>query len=142
MGSLGQFYLADNSFSEGFEYLKSVGAIDETSKKMPMVIITNYMYAPSNCIGTSKYHTHCCLNECEVLMSELEGIVRSPTASPGWLLSVVANNLSSSSVDVPRRLSHMLVEKMGVISSFHRGFVPIHGRLFQQWLHYAFPREC
>merc|ERR1712087_285833 len=31
---------------------------------------------------------------------------------------------------------------MGQIASAHGGSVPLHGRLFAQWLHYAFPREC
>merc|ERR1719480_457031 len=28
------------------------------------------------------------------------------------------------------------------IAEVHRGEVPLHGRLFSQWLHYTFPREC
>merc|ERR1719446_1699768 len=28
------------------------------------------------------------------------------------------------------------------IATHHSGLVPVHGRLFSQWLHYAFPHEC
>merc|ERR1719510_1400266 len=28
------------------------------------------------------------------------------------------------------------------IAEAHNGRIPLHGRLFAQWLHYAFPREC
>merc|ERR1719230_2355284 len=28
------------------------------------------------------------------------------------------------------------------IAATHGGVVPLHGRLFAQWLHYVFPREC
>merc|ERR1712107_499075 len=28
------------------------------------------------------------------------------------------------------------------IAKAHGGVVPLHGRLFAQWMHHAFPREC
>merc|ERR1719160_1603811 len=28
------------------------------------------------------------------------------------------------------------------IAKNHRGNVPLHGRLFKQWMHYVFPQEC
>ena len=31
---------------------------------------------------------------------------------------------------------------MEQVASHHGGKVPLHGRLFAQWLHHAFPREC
>merc|ERR1719191_2715136 len=32
--------------------------------------------------------------------------------------------------------------KLEEIGAHHDGKVPLHGRLFAQWLHYAFPRDC
>merc|ERR1740121_1857288 len=43
--------------------------------------------------------------------------------------------------DAPRRSGHPRTQ-LEEIASAHGGQVPIHGRLFAQWLHYAFPREC
>jgi len=139
---LGMFYRQPSQFTESVEYLKAVGALDESLKKMPMVILANYMTAPCNCIATFKYHTFCCMNECDTLMSDIEALLHASVGSSKQLLSIIANNISSSSVDAPRHLSQMLVDKMEEISEYHQGLIPIHGRLFQQWLHYAFPREC
>jgi len=35
-----------------------------------------------------------------------------------------------------------LPQKLHAIASRHGGEVPLHGRLFAQWLHFAFPHEC
>merc|ERR1719491_1644475 len=35
-----------------------------------------------------------------------------------------------------------LSEQLAKIAATHDGVVPLHGRLFAQWLHYTFPREC
>merc|ERR1719160_744650 len=32
--------------------------------------------------------------------------------------------------------------QLAEIASLHDGQVPIHGRLFAQWLHFVFPHEC
>merc|ERR1719235_2691808 len=44
--------------------------------------------------------------------------------------------------DETPHLSASLRRQLEEIASAHGGKVPIHGRLFAQWLHYAFPREC
>ena len=67
--------------------------------------------------------------------------MRAPTASPGKLLSFVGN-LSSSSVDAPRELSMDMQAKLHSIASQHGGEVPLHGRLFAQFMHFAFSNEC
>ena len=43
-------------------------------------------------------------------------------------------------VDV--HLDESLVSQLHSIAKAHGGKVPIHGRLFAQWLHYVFPRDC
>lgn len=131
---------ADYQFTESLDYLREIGALDE-SAGAPRVRIANYLVGPSNCIASSTYYSVCCLSECEGLMNELESAVRAPTAGPERLLGLLAN-LSSSSVDAPRQLPRELAEKLGAIAGRHGGEVPLHGRLFAQWLHFAFPNEC
>jgi hypothetical protein len=127
--------------TESVEYLKQVGALDESSHEHPQVLIANYMAGPSNCIASSTYYSVCCLSECDGLMNEIEGKVQAPTVSPGRLLHIVGN-LSSSTVDAPRQLDTFLTEKLNFISERNGGEVPLHGRLFAQWLHHSFPNEC
>merc|ERR1719436_1710683 len=42
----------------------------------------------------------------------------------------------------PRRLGDTLVDRLHGIAEVHGGKVPLHGRLFAQWMHFAYPREC
>merc|ERR1719171_44539 len=81
------------------------------------------------------------MNECEGLMNEIEHEIQAPTASPERLLGLVGN-LSSSTIDGPRAFPSALKDKLYGIASHHEGEVPIHGRFFAQWLHFAFPNEC
>jgi len=142
---LSRFYsqpeTADYQFTESIEYLRETGALDEIAGSSPMVRIANYMAGPSNCIASSSYYSVCCLSDCDGLMSELEGAVQAPSAGPERLLSL-AGNLSSASVDAPRRLPEPLRAKLRAIADRHGGAVPLHGRLFAQWMHFAFPNEC
>eukprot|EP00413_Alexandrium_margalefii_P037668 CAMPEP_0204606016 /NCGR_PEP_ID=MMETSP0661-20131031/58841_1 /ASSEMBLY_ACC=CAM_ASM_000606 /TAXON_ID=109239 /ORGANISM="Alexandrium margalefi, Strain AMGDE01CS-322" /LENGTH=452 /DNA_ID=CAMNT_0051617305 /DNA_START=72 /DNA_END=1427 /DNA_ORIENTATION=+ len=123
-------------FSESQEYLRTIGALDETVSDAPRVRIANYMLGPSNCIASSSYYSVCCLSECEAIMHELEGKIQAPTAPAARLLDVVANLTSSSyAPEAPRLLPQGLKEKMHLIAERHGGEVPLHGRLFAQWLH-------
>lgn len=142
---LGAFYADDPAsvyhFSESVDYLRKTGALDESGLGGPKVLVANYLVGPSNCIATSDYYSVCCLNECDSLMNELERHVQAPAVAPDRLL-LLASHLSSASVDAPRQLPNLLVEKLHAIAALHGGEVPLHGRLFAQWLHYAFPFEC
>jgi len=42
----------------------------------------------------------------------------------------------------PRSLSTALKSRLDEISAGHGGKVPLHGRLFAQWMHHAYPQEC
>jgi hypothetical protein len=141
---LSAFYAQPESaayqFTETVDYLREVGALDESVPGAPTVLVANYIAGPSNCIASSTYYSVCCLNECDGLMNEIEGKVRAPSASPERLLSVVGN-LSSAPVDTPG-IAEVLAEKLNVIAERNGGEVPLHGRLFAQWLHHAFPNEC
>merc|ERR1712190_604840 len=50
--------------------------------------------------------------------------------------------LGSSTVQAPRDLNAPLLYRLNEIAEGHGGTVPLHGRLFAQWMHHAFPREC
>ena len=51
-------------FTESVDYLRKIGALDETGSS-PKVLITNYMTGPSNCIASSSYYSVCCLSNCD-----------------------------------------------------------------------------
>eukprot|EP00415_Alexandrium_ostenfeldii_P002536 UN2536 len=44
--------------------------------------------------------------------------------------------------DEPPHLDASLRSQLTQIAASSGGKVPLHGRLFAQWLHYVFPREC
>merc|ERR1719296_142437 len=50
--------------------------------------------------------------------------------------------LHSDTVDAPRNLSASLLGRLDEIAALHGGRVPLHGRLFAQWMHHTYPREC
>ena len=142
---LGRFYSqpenAEYHFTETREYLRQIGALQESGTGDLHVRIANYMTGPSNCIASSSYYSVCCLNECEGLMNELEAKVLAPTTTAHRLLDLVVN-MSSATVDAPRQIPSALEQKLHLIAKQNDGQVPLHGRLFAQWMHYAYPHEC
>jgi len=125
-------------FEESVEYLKAVGAIDESGAGR-RVRIANYLTGPSNCIATSTFYSVCCLNEGNAIMSELEGRLRSPTAPAQAILGALQD--MSSHKREPLQLQSGMMQKLEGIAARHGGAVPLHGRLFAQWLHLVFPTE-
>lgn len=128
-------------FSESEAYLKALGALDSTSRwNGPQVVMPNYLLGPNNCIVSSTYYHVCCVNECEALLGEVEKQVAAPVATPEQVLSVVTNMTEEG----PQRqkLWGFLQKQLGQIADKHRGKIPLHGRLFSQWMHYVFPQEC
>merc|ERR1719335_1215814 len=81
------------------------------------------------------------MDECEGLLGHLERQIAAPEGTPARIGTLVSE-LSSSSVVAPRKLSATLTDRLGEIAATHGGSVPLHGRLFAQWMHHAFPREC
>jgi len=128
-------------FTESVDYLRELGALDETNPNRKSVIIANYVNAPSNCIASSGIYSLCCINECEDLMGQVEREVAEPETTTATILQTVSK-MSSSTVTGPRELSGELHSRLGEIAEHHEGLVPLHGRLFAQWMHHAFPREC
>jgi len=128
-------------FQETVAYLRELGALDESDANKPRVIIANYLSSPTNCVASSNFYSVCCMDECEGLLSHLEQQIVASEATPARISSLVSE-LSSSSVAAPRKLSSSLLDRLGEIAAEHGGSVPLHGRLFGQWMHHAFPREC
>merc|ERR1719436_1348988 len=137
----GKALSGSHNFVETREFLRDSGILDETDPKRPSVIIPNYVNSAVNCVAESKFFKVCCINECEPLLGSLERHVAAPTALPSRIVELV-EQLPSSTVDVPRKLSASLVKRLEDIAAHHGGVVPLHGRLFAQFMHHAFPREC
>lgn len=135
----------DWRFGESEAYLRELGALDESSSQIgPQVIIPNYIQSSSNCIIATAHYLVCCASECENLMAEIELAIGTPTAFPEDLLPVVSNMTAQTTIDDDDfpTLQGTLSEQLHKIADMHEGKVPLHGRLFAQWLHYVFPREC
>jgi len=135
---------ADWRFGESEAYLRELGALDETSWRGNQVIISNYMQAASNCVISTPHYLVCCINDCEPLLHEIETAIGAPSADPKRLLEFVSDMTAQSTLDddFPPKLQGTLPQQLEQIAEAHNGEVPLHGRLFAQWLHYAFPREC
>jgi hypothetical protein len=125
------------AFLETPDYLRKLGALDESSKTQgPQVLISNYAYGMSNCISSTPYYSVCCLNECEGLLQQIEVQVAKPSATPTEILDGMKRAAQAS------ELSFKLRSRLEEIAAKGYGQVSLHGRLFAQWLHYAFPHEC
>jgi hypothetical protein len=142
---LGDFYqpgLDGNwQFQEKPEYLQQIGALDESDPKAPSVVIVNYIHSYANCIMSAGFYNVCCKDECEDLFGHLEEKIAAPETTPATIVALV-EKLPSSTVNIPRQLSATLLNRLDSIAAEHGGTVPLHGRLFAQWMHHAYPREC
>merc|ERR1719375_2963960 len=74
-------------------------------------------------------------------MGHIEKEVAAPSAPPERILQLVSG-LASATVPANRTLSSTVVGHLYDISQHHDGYVPLHGRLFAQWMHHAYPDEC
>merc|ERR1719329_1115150 len=127
-------------FREPREYLRALGALDESDPLEPRVIMSNYLDGPSNCVGATKHYSLCCIDECGDLYGRIEREVGKPEASPDVLISIV-RHLASSTMQ-SARLSKAILKRIHEIAAHHDGVVPLHGPLFAEWMHFAYPREC
>jgi len=128
-------------FSETIGYLRELGALDESDAQDPSVVVPNYIGALSNCIATSAFYSVCCIDECEDLVGHLESKLAAPQAEPAHIAKLV-RDLPSNTVIAPRALPAALLQRLDEIAVGNDGAVPLHGRLFAQWMHHAFPNEC
>jgi len=136
---------SDWRFGESESFLRELGALDESSSWLgPQVIIPNYLQATSNCIVSTPHYLVCCVAECETLLGEIESAVQTPTALPSTILGIVRNMTSQTDLDhdEPAHLDAKMVAQLEQVAKSNGGKVPLHSRLFAQWLHYVFPHEC
>jgi len=131
----------DWQFGESIDYLKQNGILDTSDPGNMKVMVANYMYAPANWIASSHYYAVGCIDECDSLFGHIERQVRGTTASPNEIATMVAA-LPSNTVAANRTLSSSQFHRLFRIAEMHGGRVPIHGRLFMQWMHMVYPREC
>lgn len=140
--SLAQFYGASDSFSESAEHLRTAGALEESGRTR-QVLIANYVLGTSNCYIATSHYMVCCSSTCEGIHGEIEQAIGGALAVPEDLLALVGNMTRLAAwdaSDVP--VSQTLTKQLGEIAAVHSGKVPLHGRLFAQWLHYVFPQQC
>merc|ERR1719446_137019 len=128
-------------FQESMPYLQQLGALDDSAPEDPKVIISNYLQSQANCIASSSFYGVCCMDECEDLLTHLENDIKAAEAPAARIATLVAS-LPSSTVTAPRELPATLRRRLDEIADTHGGTIPLHGRLFAQWMHHAFPREC
>lgn len=139
---LAKFYEASKSFSESLEHLRAAGSLDE-SGRTPQVLIANYVLGTSNCYVATSHYMVCCASSCESIHSDLEQAIGGALAEPEELLALVSNMSDLAAWDATYdAVPSSLVKQLREIADVHGGKVPLHGRLFAQWLHHAFPRDC
>jgi len=129
------------TFMETPEYLKALGALDDSDPQNPQVIIPNYVMARPNCLEGSNIFAVCCRDECENLLAKVESQFQSSLAEPKDIVDLVSK-LSTETVHAPRALGAELIARLEQVAAQNHGQIPFHGRLFGQWMHHAFPREC
>jgi len=129
-------------FTESAEYLRNSHTLDEDDPQNPKVLIANYVLGPSNCIASSEHFSVCCLTECTLLTSELEGRLRLPSASPQQLFDTITDIAGANPRYHLSRAPAVLSEELHRIAVVHGGSVPLHSSEFLMWLHRAFPDEC
>jgi len=128
-------------FNEKVEYLRALGALDESDANQTFVIVPNYVASRPNCLVASSFYAVCCRNECEDLMTTLEQKISSGMAKPQEILEIVSS-LPSATVPRDRQISVGMAQKLERLAENNGGLVPLHGRLFALWMHHAYPREC
>merc|ERR1719296_644410 len=119
---LSDFYRAGLSgaflFNEHVDFLRRLGALDESDSGHPSVIITNYLASQANCLASTSFHSVCCIDECEGLMGHLERAIAAPSASAQRIA-----HLHSDTVNAPRNLSAPLLARLEEIAEHHDGQV-------------------
>jgi len=139
-------------FSESTAYLRQLGALDESDPANLRVMIPNYINSHSNCVAASSYYSACCHNPCEAILGHLEQRLAAPEAPTAAVAAAAVEAWQEArsppktqqrqADQQPPLLSPGLMRRLEDIAHRYGGQVPLHTRLFAQWLHQAFPREC
>merc|ERR1712085_222716 len=96
-----------------------------------------------NCLGkpSNLFDVCCLMDECEGLKQKVEAEVGDAVASVSAVAKVFGE-LGTVSTPAQGQLPTNLMNLLEQIAEVNDGSIPLHGRLFQQWLHHAFPLEC
>jgi hypothetical protein len=130
-------------FIESPEYLRQLGVLDETDAKNPRLLSANYINGPSNCLQPTGYYMVCCHNECDGVLGNLEMQLGKPSATPSEITEALRATSSLKATSLRAGLlAPTLRRRLQEVAEYHGGRVPIHGRLFAQWLHHVYPQEC
>jgi hypothetical protein len=127
---------------ESPEYLRHIGVLDETDVRNPRLLSANYINSPTNCLQPTGYYLVCCHNECDDILGLLEKSLAKPSATPDEIMAALANNDLDAAWKRAGKITPAIRFRLEEVAEFNSGQVPIHGRLFAQWLHHVFPREC
>jgi len=131
-------------FVENPDYLRQIGVLDETDPKNPKLLSANYINSPTNCLAPTGYYLVCCHNECDDILGQLEQQLGKPAATPKEIIYALrsGSGIAASSLRATNFITPGLRRRLQEVADYHDGRVPIHGRLFAQWLHHVFPHEC
>merc|ERR1719151_48999 len=105
-------------FSESPEYLRELGALDDSERAAPRVIVPNYLNSATNCLASSAYYGVCCIDECEALLGHLERRIGAPTGRSAEIAELVAA-LPSASQKANRTLPVSLVRRLEEVAEHH-----------------------
>eukprot|EP00928_Gymnodinium_smaydae_P013321 TRINITY_DN1486_c0_g2_i1.p1 TRINITY_DN1486_c0_g2~~TRINITY_DN1486_c0_g2_i1.p1 ORF type:complete len:590 (+),score=115.76 TRINITY_DN1486_c0_g2_i1:89-1771(+) len=141
---LSEFY-GSSLLSEKPDTLRAYGVVapesDGYAHRDPSVIISNYVNSAANCVASTQHYALCCPDACLNILSQLESRLARPSARPEQILEIISA-LPSRTRTAPRQLADFMLTRLRDIGEHHDGMVPLHGRLFAQWLHHAYPYEC
>eukprot|EP00928_Gymnodinium_smaydae_P089152 TRINITY_DN73153_c0_g1_i1.p1 TRINITY_DN73153_c0_g1~~TRINITY_DN73153_c0_g1_i1.p1 ORF type:complete len:549 (+),score=137.39 TRINITY_DN73153_c0_g1_i1:80-1726(+) len=127
-------------FSESEAFLQQVGALEGEAPNQ-VVVISNYIHSAAQCVSLSRYYDVCCVNECDTLLEDIERTADASSVPPQRLGDMV-EALSSRTANGEQKLPAELRQRLQDIADHHGGVVPLHGRLFAQFLHHAYPVDC
>jgi len=123
-------------------YLRHIGVLDETNIRNPRLLSANYINSPTNCLQPTGYYLVCCHNECDDILAMLEKRLAKPSATPEEIMTALAKDDLDMAWKRGDKIAPAIRFRLEEVAEFNGGYVPIHGRLFAQWLHHVFPREC
>jgi hypothetical protein len=130
-----------SQFTESIDTLRHYGILDEVVPSSPRVIIANYVSGRSNCIARTSFYSTCCPNSCESLLGRIEQALGKGDATPDEIISAVEDPQAALEAGF-QGLTPWLRNRLNDLAKHHSGRVPLHGRLFAQWMHFAHPRDC
>merc|ERR1712224_406959 len=74
--------------------------------------------------------------------SRVEEHLGGPTATPHEIVPVILGTMYDDGEERDVKTVMPLSKKLWEVAQHHGDQIPLHGRLFQQWLHYVKPQEC